>query len=301
MPSQRRLPRLASRFLALLLAPVLALPLIWSTPASSQTQAAPELATGFTPKPLVESESAMIVAAHPLASAAGAEILEDGGAAVDAAIAAQLVLNVVEPQSSGIGGGAFALTYSAANAQLVSWDGRETAPAAAREDMFLGPDGVPLGFLDAVASGLSVGVPTLIRMMEAMHERHGVLPWARLFEPAIRHASDGFTVTPRLAASITRYEERLRTDRAAARLFFDENGMPLRAGATMANPALAETLRAVAAEGAEAFYTGSVAEAIVAAVAAGPRGGAMTLDDLAGAAAVSRPAVCALYRVYFQV
>ena len=185
-----------------------------TTPA--QTQADPEAASGLTAKPLATARSHMIAAAHPAAAEAGREILRQGGSAADAAIAALLVLNVVEPQSSGIGGGAFALVHSADG--VTSWDARETAPAGATPDMFMGPDGKRMPFLEAVASGRSVGVPGLVRLMEAIYTRHGKLPWADLFIPAIRLAGDGFAVSPRLAASIIRYRDRLAAADAAALL-----------------------------------------------------------------------------------
>lgn len=283
----RRIGVLAA--VALLLAPV----------ALAQTQADPEAESGFRPKPEIRAERFMIVAAHPLAAEAGAEILREGGSAVDAAIAAQLVLNVVEPQSSGIGGGAFALHWDAAEGALTSWDGRETAPASARPDMFLGPDGEPKPFLEAVASGSSVGVPGLVRMMGEMHARHGALPWARLFEPAIDLAENGFTVSPRLSVMLGLFGDRLQGD--AAETFAGPLGVPLLPGMTLKQPALAKTLRAIAEGGPDAFYAGPVAEAIIASVAAGDDGAVMTEADLAAYPAKERPALCLLYRARFEI
>jgi hypothetical protein len=195
-------------------------------PAYGQTRADPEAGSGLTPKPLASARTHMIAAAHPAAAEAGRGILRRGGSAADAAIAALLVLNVVEPQSSGIGGGAFALVHSATG--ITSWDARETAPAGATPDMFLGAGGQRLPFLEAVASGRSVGVPGLARLMEAIYIRHGKLPWADLFAPAIRLARGGFPVSPRLADSILRYRDRLATTDAAA--LFLPGGEPLAAG-----------------------------------------------------------------------
>ncbi len=279
--------------LAALLALILALP----APLAAQTQAEPEAATGLAPKPLVTAERQMIVAAHPAASEAGLEMLRRGGSAADAAIAALLVLNVVEPQSSGIGGGAFALVHSADG--LTAWDARETAPAGARPDMFLGPDGEPLPFLEAVASGRSVGVPGLPRFLEALHARHGRLAWAELFAPAIRLAREGFPVSPRLAASVARYRDRLSASQAAG--LFLPGGEPVAAGETLRNPALAETFGRLTKAGAGALYAGPMAEAIVEAVRAGPRPGTLAAADLAAYAAKERPAVCLDYRTRFRV
>lgn len=269
--------------------------------AQSQPQADPEAASGFAPKPLVRAERYMIVAANPLAAEAGAAMLAMGGSAVDAAIAAQMVLNLVEPQSSGVGGGAFAIHWDAAEARLSSWDGRETAPAAATPELFFGADSEPLDFWDAVNSGRSIGAPGVARLVAAMHEAHGALPWPRLFEPAIRLADEGFAVSPRLAALIDESAERLRADPAAAELFFDAGGAPLTEGATLRNPDFAATLRLIAEGGADAFYTGAIAEQIVAAVGRKPRPGALSLDDLAAYRAIQREPVCMLYRARFRV
>ncbi|MGE0723467.1 MAG: gamma-glutamyltransferase [Alphaproteobacteria bacterium] len=240
---------------------------------------------------------AMVVAANPHASEAGRRILRAGGNAVDAAIAVQLVLTLVEPQSSGIGGGAFLLHWSAADRTVAAYDGRETAPAAATQDQFLGPDGKPLRFMDAVVGGLSVGVPGVVRMMDLAHRRHGRLPWADLFAPAIALAEHGFAMSPRLHALLAR-ETALRDDPAALAHFHQADGTPRPVGATVANPALAETLRTIARDGAEAFYAGPIAEDIVRAVAGARRSGRMTLADLAGYRAVERAPVCTPYRTW---
>jgi gamma-glutamyltranspeptidase/glutathione hydrolase len=240
----------------------------------------------------------IVTAAHPLAVEAGRQILRDGGSAVDAAIAVQAVLTLVEPQSSGIGGGGFLVHYDDRAKLLESYDGRETAPASATPDMFLGPDGAPLEFYDAVVGGLSVGVPGALRMLELAHKEHGRLPWARLFAPAIKLAEDGFPVSPRLAQSIAE-DAYLGKMPDASRYFYDADGKPLAAGTRLRNPALAAVLRAIAAGGADAFYTGKIAQDIVTTVnQAKPRAGGMTLADLAGYRAEKRAVPCGTYRVY---
>ena len=223
------------------------------------------LAQGAWAAPPARAARHMIAAANPLAAEAGRDILRAGGSAVDAAIAAQLVLNLVEPQSSGIGGGAFLLHYGATNRKIVAYDGRETAPAAATPELFLKPDGEPMEFWDAVVGGRSVGVPGLLRMLELAHRDHGRLPWARLFQPAIGLAERGFAVSPRLAALIAK-DKHLKTFPGAAAYFYDGAGNPRPAGHVLRNPAFAETLRRVAAGGADAFYTGPIAQKIVEAV-----------------------------------
>jgi gamma-glutamyltranspeptidase/glutathione hydrolase len=273
-------------------------------PAGAQTppiavEVAPEAPTGRrAPPPAEVAARHMVAAANPLAAAAGLEILRAGGSATDAAIAVQLVLNLVEPQSSGLGGGGFLVHWDADRRAVTTLDGRETAPAAATPERFLGPDGAPMAFMDAVVGGLSVGVPGTPRLLEAAHARWGRLPWARLFEPAIRLAEDGFAVSPRLAGLLAR-EERLAEDPRARAYFYDEGGAPKAAGTRLANPAFAETLRRLAAEGADAFYHGAIAEDVVATVAGHPANpGDMTMGDLAGYAVVERPPVCAPYRVF---
>jgi gamma-glutamyltranspeptidase/glutathione hydrolase len=259
---------------------------------------APEGHTGRSAGTLGTAPKYMVAAANPLAAEAGREILRADGSAVDAAIAVQLVLNLVEPQSSGIGGGAFLVHWEKAAQKLTTLDGRETAPAAAKPDRFMKPDGKPMAFLEAVVGGRSVGVPGTVRLIEAAHKRWGQLPWARLFEPAIRLAEDGFAISPRLNGLVGQ-ETHLQKDRLARPYFFAPDGTPKAAGTKLKNPAFAKTLRRIAAEGADAFYTGDIAQNIVAAVtghAGNP--GDMTLADLAGYMVEERPAVCGPYRVY---
>jgi gamma-glutamyltranspeptidase/glutathione hydrolase len=265
-------------------------------PAHSQRgQIAPEAASGFTAKTAARAGKYMISAANPLAVEAGLDILRAGGTAADAAITVQLVLNLVEPQSSGIGGGAFVLHWDERARELRTYDGRETAPAAARPDRFL-RGGRPIPFEEAVHSGLSIGVPGVVRLLETLHRRHGRLPWARLIEPAIALAEAGFRVSPRLNLLLDWYGPGAFAPEARA-YFFDQVGSPRPAGYVLKNPAFAETLRAIAARGADAFYAGPIADAILAAVASAPNhAGDMTAADLAAYAVKERPSVCVTYR-----
>ncbi len=257
---------------------------------------APEHPSGWTPKVAVSARHEMVATANPLATRAGMQMLARGGSAVDAAIAAQLVLGLVEPQSSGLGGGAFALVHDGRSKRLLAYDGRETAPAAARPDRFL-KDGKPLQFHDAVVGGKAVGVPGVVRLMEVTHRRHGRLRWAELFAPAIALAEQGFEVSPRLHTSIG-LEKYLTQPRARA-YFYDANGKALTVGTMLRNPAYAATLRTLARDGANAFYTGAIARDIVASVNGHPwNPGDMTLEDLAAYRVVVREPVCGPYRAY---
>ncbi len=239
----------------------------------------PELATGYQEKPGWATSEFAVAAANPLATDAGFQVIEAGGNAIDAAVAVQLVLTLVEPQSSGIGGGAFLLLWDGSD--VLAWNGRETAPAAADEDHFLQSDGTPLAFQDAVHSGLSVGVPGTLAMLERAHAERGSLPWAELFRPAIALAEEGFAISPRLH-SLLQADQGLRRDPVARALYYDEAGDALPVGHELRNPALAAVLRRVADEGARAFYQGAVAEDIVARVQGHPeRPGNMTVEDLA--------------------
>lgn len=262
-------------------------------------QIAPEAATGTAARQAATAETRMVAAANPLAAQAGLDILRAGGSAADALVAVQTVLGLVEPQSSGIGGGAFALWYDAETGELTTYDARETAPAAAGPDLFLDDNGEPLAFFDAVVGGRSVGVPGIPRLMEEMHARHGRLDWADLFAPAIELAEAGFEVSPRLAGLLEAETGRLDRQDEARAFFFDEAGTPLAESHLLANPAYAETLRAIAQDGADAFYSGPIAEAIVAAVEAfEDNPGLLTLDDLAGYEVIEREPVCVTYRAH---
>ena len=274
----------------------IALATLAGTAALAQdSRASPEAATGWGSSALATAKSHMVATANPMATEAGLEMLRAGGSAADAAIAIQLVLNLVEPQSSGLGGGAFILYWDAAGRQLRGYDGRETTPAAATADRFL-VDGRPRGFNDAVLGGLSVGVPGTLRALEALHRRHGRLPWARLFAPAIRLAADGFRVPSRLHLLLRWYGTEGFAP-AARRYFFDATGSARPAGYLLRNPEFAATLRAIAERGAEAFYKGPIAEAIVkAGREAALHQSDMTVADLAGYAVKERDPVCILYR-----
>lgn len=237
----------------------------------------------------------MVVAAHPLAAEAGLAMLRAGGSALDAAIATQMMLTLVEPQSSGIGGGGFLLHFDRASGRIDAYDGRETAPAGAHAAMFLAPDGQPRAFPEASAGGLAVGTPGLLRMLELAHRDHGRLPWRSLFQPAIAHARAGFPVSPRLARAIA--GTRGPNVNAAARaLFYHPDGTPLAAGERLHNPALAATLTAVAEGGADALYTGPIAAAIATAVHEAANPGSLSEADLAGYTAIRRDAICIPYR-----
>ncbi|MGA1189100.1 MAG: gamma-glutamyltransferase [Pseudomonadales bacterium] len=242
------------------------------------------------------AKGAMVTAANPYAVDAGIEILKAGGSAVDAAIATHLVLGLVEPQSSGLGGGAFLLHFDHATRDMAFYDGRETAPAGAKIDMFMGEDGV-LGFFEAVQSGHAIGTPGAVRLYEMVHARHGRLPWAALFQPALTLAREGFIVSPRLAGYLPFMAERTRLAiNPGVKDYFFPGGEALEAGALLTNPEYAETLERLATEGADAFYKGTIAEAIVEAAALAPRPGTLTLEDLAQYEAVERPVICGPFR-----
>ncbi|HMP10575.1 gamma-glutamyltransferase family protein [Hydrogenophaga sp.] len=231
-----------------------------------------------------------VAAAHPLAAEAGLRMLRAGGGAIDAAIAAQMVLTLVEPQSSGIGGGAFLLHHD--GQRVRAYDGRETAPAAAGPDLFLDAEGKPMTFMGAVVGGRSVGVPGVIAMLALAHRDHGRLPWASLFEPAIRLATDGYPVGQRLHTLLAA-ETALKKDPAASRLFYRADGQPHPVGHVLRNPDLAQVFRLLATQGADGFYSGPVAQAVVAAVSGHPDNpGPMTLGDLAGYRPKVREALC---------
>ena len=240
----------------------------------------------------------MIAAANPLAAEAGLEMLRAGGSAVDAAIAVQMVLGLVEPESSGIGGGAFLLVYNPRTKQTTSFDGREVAPASARPDMFLAPGGKPRTKAEAIPGGLSVGIPGVVAMLEMAHQKYGKLPWAKLFQPAIKLSQEGFPVGPKLARTIRGFTRGANMPDIKAH-FYHPDGTPLAEGEIYKNPEYARSLRLIAAGGAKAFYTGEIAQAIVDKVQHAPvNQGGMTLDDLANFKALERPPVCGAYRVW---
>ena len=265
--------------------------------AAACAQAEPEIATGRTAREPLAAKRHMVVAAHPDASRAGIEILRRGGSAMDAAVAVQLVLGLVEPQSSGIGGGTFILHYEAATGRVRAYDGRETAPAAVDGKLFLDEAGKPVGFAAAVTSGRAVGVPGTLPALELAHRAHGRLPWRDLAAPAIRLARAGFDVTPRLHAQLA-WDRFLPKDPAAAAHFYRADATPQPVGTRLADAAYAETLERVAADGAAALQRGAIAADIVRAVRANRLPGAMTADDLAAYRAVEREPVCAAFRAW---
>ncbi|MDJ0820374.1 MAG: gamma-glutamyltransferase [Paracoccaceae bacterium] len=259
----------------------------------------PEISAALDAKaagqPVVASDW-MVAAAHPHAVQAGADVLRAGGTAADAMVAVQAVLGLVEPQSSGLGGGAFLVWYDAESGEITTLDGRETAPLAATPRLFQDAAGEPLKFFDAVVGGRSVGVPGTPALMQAAHDRWGTAAWSGLFEAAVGLAEDGFAVSPRLAASVARDAERLGRYPATA-AYFLPGGEPLAEGDTLRNPAYAAVLRRMSDEGAEVFYGGTLAQDIVTTV----RGvednpGVLAAVDLAIYAVKERPAVCAPFR-----
>jgi len=266
-------------------------------PAVAQ-DVAPEGATGRASSVSVAAKKFMIAVANPLAAQAGFDVLQDGGSAVDAMVAAQMVLGLVEPQSSGLGGGAFLVYHDGQKNQLTTLDGRETAPGRATPSLFLKPDGTPLKFFDAVVGGRSVGTPGTLMLMYEAHKRYGTLTWSRLLAPAIRLAKKGFRVSPRLAKLIVKDQKRLATYPDTRAYFFDSNGQPLRAGSLLQNPAYANSLKLIAQQGPAVFYKGEIAKDIVAAVqGAAHNPGLLSLSDLGSYAVIERPPVCVTYRL----
>ncbi|OYZ69800.1 gamma-glutamyltransferase, partial [Acidovorax sp. 24-64-9] len=264
-------------------------PLAYTVPSQ------PEGSSGTTEKPGWATEKFAVAAANPLATDAGYQVLKAGGSAIDAAIAVQMVLTLVEPQSSGIGGGAFLL--HAAGTRVEAYDGRETAPAAVTDKLFIGPDGKPLPFNDAVVGGRSVGVPGTVRMLELAHREHGKLAWAQLFEPAIQLAEGGFKVSARLNTLLAN-DKFLSKDPVAAAYFYDTAGKPWPVGHVLKNPELATVLRAIARQGSKALLEGDVAQAIVTKVRTHPTNpGQLSLADLAGYQPKKREALCSSYQV----
>jgi gamma-glutamyltranspeptidase/glutathione hydrolase len=276
--------------------------LLGATAAIAQTPPPPELPSGWTPKEIVYAKHDTVTAANPLAVDAGRVMLALGGSAVDAAIAVQMVLNLVEPQSSGIGGGAFLLHYDARHRRVESYDGRETAPAEATPQLFLGPTGTPLPFAQAVVGGRSVGTPGTLRLLELAHRDHGRLPWALLFAPAIKLAHNGFEISPRLAGAIAGAQATLCTQVPARDYFCNPDGTPKTAGTVLRNPDFADTLWQIARFGVKRFYTGPIAQDIVATVRGHPTNpGLLNLADLANYRAKKREPICGSYRHEWKI
>lgn len=257
----------------------------------------PEAGSGRIEREAVKTKTDMVVAANPLAAAAGKDILRRGGSAVDAAIAVQLVLGLVEPQSSGIGGGAFLVYYDRQTKEIHTYDGRETAPAAAKPDRFLDREGKPLQFYDAVIGGKSVGVPGTIRMLEMAHKAYGKLPWHQLFEPAIKLAEEDFSLSPRLYTLLSK-DPYLPRFEPAKSYFYQPDGTPKPVGTKLANKPYSEVLQRIASRGADGFYKGRIARDIVATVENANVPGDLTTKDLANYQAKERSPVCGIYRLY---
>ena len=243
------------------------------------------------------AKHAMVAAANPLAVAAGVKVLKAGGSAVDAAVAVQTVLGLVEPQSSGLGGGAFMVYYDAKTHSVTAYDGRETAPKGATPDMFMGPNGQPLPYFTAVMTGRSTGSPGAIGMLALAQHDHGIRPWSSLFGSATEMAQNGFIVSPRLAGFVSFPQGQARGHDALA-YFTKPDGTEVKAGDLLKNPAYAETLRLIATDGVRAFYTGKIANDIAARVHQDPVPGTLTAEDIAAYRPKKTQALCRPYRVY---
>jgi gamma-glutamyltranspeptidase/glutathione hydrolase len=296
-----RLPALL--LLAALAAPAPAQQLAPLATRPAETTPAPSfyaVDSGAARRPPAETAAtgtAVATAADPIAAAAGLQLLQAGGSAADAALASMITLTVVEPQSSGLGGGGFLVFHDAATGRTATIDGRERAPAAAGPGRFLKPDGTPMSFADAVAGGYSVGVPGALALMAEAHKRWGKRPWAELFQPAIRAARDGFPVSPRLVQFANGRKAMLARSPAAARLYLNSSGEPWPAGHLLKNPELARTLETLATQGPDAFYKGPIGAEVTAAVAnAFAHPAALTPEDLAAYTATDRPPLCRPYR-----
>jgi gamma-glutamyltranspeptidase/glutathione hydrolase len=264
--------------------------------AQDVLQRAPEAATGYADKAGWAARKYMVAAANPLAVEAGYEMLKQGGTAIDAAIATQLVLTLVEPQSSGIGGGAFLMYYDGKKVQ--AFDGRETAPSKADEHLFQHPDGTPLSRTEGIVGGRSTGAPGVLRMLELAHRQHGKLAWKTLFGPAIRLSENGFKVSPRLNGLLA-WDPHIRKDPAARAYFYGPDGKPWPVGHVLRNPELARTLREIGEGGADVFYTGRIARDIEAKVNSHPTNpGLLTAADIAAYRAKVREPVCNDYRAW---
>lgn len=267
--------------------------------ASFQEDREPEAATGVKVKEAVKTKKFMVVAANPYASRIGYNILKKGGSAVDAAIAVQLALNLVEPQSSGIGGGTFILHWDNQARQLTTFDGRETAPQKATSDLFLDKNGKAIPWIKAVVGGRSVGVPGVLSALKLAHDKYGKLPWGELFQDAIKLAERGFRVSPRLQKLVELEFNPGITELAEIRHYFFPNGRPVRAGDKLKNPKLAAVYKSLAKEGIKPFYQGWIAKKVVHAVQnSSIAPGLLSMDDMKAYQAKERPAVCGPYREY---
>ena len=274
----------------------LQIPFLWAADESI----APESATGWQHPQRVIAEDSLVVTAHPLTTEAGFDMLRQGGTAVDAAIAVQAMLTLVEPQSSGLGGGAFLLYWDQSSQTLHAYDGRETAPADVTENLFLQSDGSTMPWHEALVGGRSVGVPGVLRMLELAHQRHGRLDWSMLFDASIARAEQGFHIGNRLHKLISdRVNPGLDRYAASRQYFFDHSGAPLPAGALLRNPELAESLRLIAAQGADALYHGPIADQILTSISeAKDNPGMISRTDMASYVARERKPICLPYREY---
>ena len=274
---------------------------LWFSLVSAQDVAdgyAPEIATGVSTKAMITADRFMITAANPHAAQAGHDVLARGGNAIDAMVATQFMLGLVEPQSSGLGGGAFLVYYDAEDDHVTTYDGRETAPMAAKPTLFQDEEGEKLKFWDAVVGGRSVGTPGTVKLMYETHKAHGKLPWPSLVQPAIDLAESGFAVSDRLHQSIANDTERLSVHPDTKAYFFDAEGKPHPVGYVLKNQAYAETLKKIAIGGANAFYVGPIALAIVDKVRNAANPGVLSFTDLAHYKVVQRDPVCINYRDY---
>ncbi|WP_305464369.1 gamma-glutamyltransferase [Photobacterium leiognathi] len=293
------MPRFAPPFALLLSACCFSLPVFANEASQASDNIEPEPTISQQSQQLVKGKEWMIATANKYASEAGADVLSKGGSAVDAMITAQLVLGLVEPQSSGIGGGGFLVYWDNDNNQMTTFDGRETAPFAATPRLFQDNQGKPLKFYDAVVGGRSVGTPGTIKLLWRSHEQYGKLAWKSLFLPAIKLAKEGFIVSPRLAAMIEKDANNLSRYPATKAYFFDNDGNPIKAGTKLTNPAYANTLLQIADYGPKAFYQGDIARDIVATVQqAEGNPGVLNTMDLASYSVKQREPICAPYRQY---
>ncbi|WP_318496267.1 gamma-glutamyltransferase [Photobacterium leiognathi] len=293
------MPRFAPPFALLLSACCFSLPVFANEASQASDNIEPEPTISQQSQQLVKGKEWMIATANKYASEAGTDVLSKGGSAVDAMITAQLVLGLVEPQSSGIGGGGFLVYWDNDNNQMTTFDGRETAPFAATPRLFQDNQGKPLKFYDAVVGGRSVGTPGTIKLLWRSHEQYGKLAWKSLFLPAIKLAKDGFIVSPRLAAMIEQDAQHLSRFPATKAYFFDNDGNPIKAGTKLTNPAYANTLLQIADYGPKAFYQGDIARDIVATVQqAEGNPGVLNTMDLASYSVKQREPICAPYRQY---
>ncbi|MFT5557905.1 MAG: gamma-glutamyltranspeptidase/glutathione hydrolase [Sphingobacteriales bacterium] len=271
---------------------------VFASPQVADT-IAPETATSYKQKTSVVANQYMVAAANPLAVEAGYQVLKNGGNAADALVAVQTVLGLVEPQSSGLGGGAFLVYYDAKLNVLTTFDGRETAPLAANPELFQDSDGEPLTFYDAVVGGRSVGTPGTVKLLATLHEKYGSKKWSELFQPAQKLANNGFTVSQRLASSIEKDKARLSRYPDTKAYFFTKNGEPLPEGSLLKNKKYAETLSVIAQKGEKAFYQGQIAEDIVNKVTGiTDNPGVLALEDFSTYKIIERQAVCAPYHQY---